>query len=72
MYNILIIDSDAKSRAMLKDVALCLPSFKKVLFCSTLQEGINFVNSQTKNTLVIGSESHAEVNVENNNKILVE
>ncbi len=44
IYSILIIDSDGKSRSMLKDVALCLPCFKKVLFCSSLQEGLNFGN----------------------------
>ncbi|HMO18536.1 MAG TPA: hypothetical protein PKA63_10155 [Oligoflexia bacterium] len=39
-YNILIIDSDAKSRSTLKDVAMALPSFSKVLFCSSLEEGL--------------------------------
>lgn len=39
-FNILIIDPDAKSRSMLKDAALSLPCFKKVLFCSSLEDAI--------------------------------
>ncbi len=41
-YNILIIDPDPKSRSMLKDTAMALPSFKKVLFCNSLEDAINF------------------------------
>ncbi len=44
IFTILIIDSDGKSRNMLKNAALSLPCFKKVLFCSSLDEGFNFGN----------------------------
>jgi response regulator RpfG family c-di-GMP phosphodiesterase len=41
-FNILIIDPDGKSRAMLKDAALSLPSFKKVHFSNSLDDAMKY------------------------------
>jgi response regulator RpfG family c-di-GMP phosphodiesterase len=41
-FNILIVDPDPKSRSTLKDAALSLTSFNKVLFSKNIEEALQF------------------------------
>jgi response regulator RpfG family c-di-GMP phosphodiesterase len=52
-FNILIVDPDPKSRATLKDAALSLTTFKKVLFSKKLEEALEVASGEDQIDVII-------------------